>query len=172
MRRFIREFLKQADGGTRLVSVVAAFVHLLNSDAEVKVYAPNVSDKFAKTAGDIEIYVNKELVSAFECKDRQFTANDISHGLRKGVEHEVREYIFVSGPGLEPPEIDVENEGQKRGIDSTWLSIDDVLDGWTLALRPNRRSVFGKQVIQHLLAMRRQDVAQEAEKTWKGYFGS
>ena len=46
---FVLEFLKESDGGSRLASVVGAFVRLLNSDETVKVYPPNYSDRFAQT---------------------------------------------------------------------------------------------------------------------------
>jgi hypothetical protein len=70
---FVRKFLEQADGGARLVAVVGAFVKLLNEGIVVKVYPPNCSDKFAKTAGDIELFLEGKVVSAYECKQRPVT---------------------------------------------------------------------------------------------------
>ncbi len=172
LRQFVRDFLREGDGGARLVSVVATFTRLLNPEGEVKVYSPNVSDKFGKTAGDVELYVNKRLIAAFECKDREFTTSDISHGLRKAVDNGVREYTFVAGPGLGPPEADPESEGQKVKVDSSWISINEVIESWTVALNPIRRGQFGRTIIQYLLEMRRREVARVAEETWNRYFNS
>ena len=44
---------------------------LLNEGFRVAVYSSNVSDRFAKTLGDVEIYDEKTLLSAFECKHRR-----------------------------------------------------------------------------------------------------
>lgn len=167
VRHFIREFLLKADGGTRLVAIVGAFVDLMNPDSDVRVYSPNVPDRFAKTSGDIELYIDGILVSAFECKDRPFTSTDISHGIKKAAENQVLEYVFVSGLNSTHPSEDAEKVGRKIGIDACWISIGDVIDCWTLALNTKRRAFFGKTVINILLQMRREEVAKIAAMLWK-----
>lgn len=61
---FVNNFIAEADGGVRLVAVTGTFLSLLNQEFNVKVYPPNVPDKFAKTAGDIEIWNEQVLISA------------------------------------------------------------------------------------------------------------
>jgi len=172
LRRFIKEFLSVTDGGTRLVSITAAFVHLLNPEADVRAYAPNVADKFGKKAGDIEVYLSDQLVTAYECKDRPFTENDFQHGLRKAVEHRVSEYVFVSGPGLTAPFETLTAMSEASGIDASWTNIEAVIDSWTLALNSERRAMFGEVVIEYLLGMRRNEVARAAEETWSRFFST
>lgn len=167
VRDFVREFLKVSDGGTRLVSVVAAFVRLSNPRADVKVYAPNVSDKFGKTAGDVELYLNNKLISAFECKDRPFGANDITHGLNKAAKRAVPEYIFISGSNVQTSEEDLSKAGEQAGIDTWCISINDVIDSWCLILNPRRRAMFGRVVVQNLITMRRSEVAKIAQELWE-----
>src|SRR5207302_5148964 len=97
---FIDSFLQTTDGGSHLVAVVGAFVALLNEKSEVRVYPPNYSDKFAGTAGDVEIRFQQTLVSAYECKQRPLTLDDIQHGTRKAKAAGAREYCFVYSAGI------------------------------------------------------------------------
>jgi hypothetical protein len=65
VKSFVRQFLEEADGGSRLVAVTGAYVSLLSPAHTVKVYNPNASDKFGKTFGDVEVFnEDEELVSA------------------------------------------------------------------------------------------------------------
>ena len=165
---FLEDFLRENTGGAGLVAVVATFVQMFNpqSDARVKAYPPNVSDQFGKTAGDIELRLSGRLVSAYECKDRDLNAGDISHGVRKGNAHSVRDYVFVTGPGFKTSVTDIERESKSVGFDVSWVSSEEIIQSWTRALDSERRATFGKTVIDFLLAMPKKEVAEGAERAW------
>lgn len=166
LRHFLHDFLQVSDGGTRIVSVVAAFIQLLNPDAEVKVYSPNQADKFGKTAGDVELYLKGKLVCAFECKDRSYNENDIIHGVGKAVKHGISEYTFVSGFNSSVPDMDFESVSRSSGIDIEWIAIDEILRSWTVALNPSARVSLGELIIRYLSDMRRSEVAKSAQVIW------
>jgi len=55
----------------------------LNPEADVCIYPPNYSYRFAGTSGDIELRIGGKSISAFECKDGPYTLTDICHGIMK-----------------------------------------------------------------------------------------
>ncbi len=167
--KFVNNFLSKADGGTRLVAVTGTFLELLNQDFDVKVYPPNVSDKFAETAGDIEIWNEQRLISATECKHRPVTLADIRHGIRKAKEKEVPEYCFVFAEGLEQgQESDINSEivEESKNLDLILIDIYEVIKAWSSALNPERRSIFGDKIVKILREIRQFDIANTAANIW------
>lgn len=166
---FVGSFLQQADGGARLSAVVYAYMSLLNPDFTVKVYSPNVSDKFAETAGDVEIREKSTIVSAAECKHRPVNIDDIRHGLRKAREKGLLEYNFVLAAGEaagQKDEILTEITKAAAKLDVSYLAIGQVVKCWTPAINPKRRTHFGEKVVEALRAMRRDDLARIAADLW------
>jgi hypothetical protein len=134
----------------------------------VKVYPPNFSDKFAKTAGDIEILHDKKLVTAYECKHRPITLDDIRHGIKKAQEKAALEYCFIYGAGFAlGQEASIQSEILNTDtIDALLLSIDTISSDWVSALNPIRRGRFGEVVIALLRDMKRSEVANQAAILW------
>jgi hypothetical protein len=167
---FVREFLKESDGGSRLAAVVGAFIRLMNEGQTVKVYPPNYSDKFAKTSGDVEIHHAKATISAFECKHRPITIDDVRHGIKKARENGVPEYWFIGAGGLAPgQEKEIEAELRKSGesVDLHLIDVLKVLPTWAALLNPVRRGKFGETVAEILRDdMHRAEVANQAAETW------
>lgn len=167
---FVQKFLETSEGGTHLVAVVGAFVTLLNEGFDVRVYPPNVSDKFAKTAGDIEIREEKSLVSAYECKQRPVTIDDIRHGISKAKSAGVLEYCFVHSAGLasgQESEIQKEVLHEAENLDVLLLDIRDAIEEWAVVLNPVRRARFGTTVVNLLRDdMHRAEVASQAAALW------
>lgn len=167
IRCFLEKFLSgSADGGSRLTAVVGVFVAAFNSDARVRVYKPNVSDRYAEHAGDVELIVDKKVTSAYECKDKPYNDSDIQNDIAKGQEHGLFEYVFVSGFHSEEIEYDFSNDIERTGLDLYSVHLPDVLDKWTLALSVKKRTEFVKNVIDNLVSMRRDDVAKVAKEIW------
>ncbi|MEB3831037.1 restriction endonuclease, SacI family [Phormidium sp. CCY1219] len=167
--RFVQNFLQEAEGGVRLVAVTGTFLSLLNQEFEVKVYQPKVSDRFARTAGDIEILHQQTLISATECKHRPLTLDDIRHGIRKAKEYGVAEYCFIYAEGLERErESDIQSEiAERRGnLDILLINIYRVLPAWTSVLNPNRRLLFGEKIVEILRDIRQFDSAKTAANLW------
>jgi hypothetical protein len=167
---FANKFLEKADGGARLVAVVGAFVSLVNDTYEVRVYHPNVADRFAGTGGDIEIYEDGRAFSAYECKHRPLTLDDVRHGVKKAKEKGLAEYYFVFAAGLQPgQERDIVKEIETAAAerDIILLNAKDIIPTWAAAVNHVRRAEFGKVVVDILRdRMRLADVANEAGDLW------
>jgi hypothetical protein len=167
---FVRLFLRESDGGARLVAVTGAFVTLLSENYAVKVYPPNYSDRYAKTSGDIEVFSADALLSAYECKHRPLTLDDIRHGIKKAKERGIPEYCFVYADGLargEEDQIVAEVQAAAGEIDVTLVDILPAAREWGVMLNPHRRSAYGATVTEILRdAMRRPKVADAAASLW------
>lgn len=167
--RFSNEFLKETDGGSRLVAVWGAFTQLLSSEAEIKVYSPNASDFFGKTAGDVEVYYENILVSASECKQRPLNLDDVTHGIKKALTKGVPEYLFIYSAGLqdeqenEIKEAITKNSGK---IDLALVNVWQEMHPLAKALNPKRRAIFGETVTDLLREMRKFDSANVAAEIW------
>ena len=167
--KFIKEFLAETDGGSRLVGVWGAFQALLCENGDIKVYSPNASDFFGKTSGDVEVYYNDVLVSASECKQRPLNVDDVNHGIKKSLENGVPEYLFVVSEGIA--------QGQEKAISEAMLAHEKevdlaLVDIWkemrllTTMLNPIRRGKFGTVVVELLRKMRKFDSANAAAELW------
>jgi hypothetical protein len=166
---FLDEFLQESDGGSRLAAVVGAFYRLLNEGFDVRVYPPNYSDQFARTAGDVEIRAGQQILSAIECKHRPMSLDDVRHGIRKARKQGVSEYVFVAGSGLSPgqsAEICSELLGC-REIDTRLITLDEIKKNWVGLTNPIRRQQFGDVVVSILRNdMKRSEVANQAAEIW------
>lgn len=167
LRCFIKKFLTgSTDGGSRLAAVVGTFVEDFNSDAEAKVHNPNIADRYAKNAGDIELFLNKKVISAYEVKDRPYNDGDIQNDVAKAQGLGLLEHVFVSGYHSEEIEYDFSKDIERTGLDFYSIHLPDVLEDWTTALSVMKRAEFLKKVVDHLVSMGRDDVAKEAQAAW------
>ena len=166
---FVNEFLKESDGGARLVGVWGAFTALLAEEAEVKVYSPNAADLYSKTAGDVEVRSDKVLVSASECKQRPLTLDDVKHGVKKATDKGVPEYIFVISAGITAKD---EKEVHKflyesaNTLDLALVNITEQAPRYASMLNPSRRAKFGLEVVRLLREMRKFESANAAATLW------
>lgn len=166
---FIKRFLEETDGGSRLVGVWGAFQALLSENGEIKVYSPNASDFFGKTSGDVEVYYDGVLVSASECKQRPLNLDDVSHGIKKALEKNVPEYLFIISAGIaEGQEAEIGEELRKHSTEVDSTVIDIWIHGRLMAylLNPERRGKFGVTVVELLRRMRKFESANEAATLW------
>ncbi len=167
---FVRTFLTDTNGGSRLVAVVGAFFTLLNPNEAVKIYPPTYADKFAKTVGDIEVHSAEALVSACECKHRPLTLEDIHHGINKAKERRVPEYVFVHAAGLaagKETEIVRAVEAASEERDVLLIDIHEAAPLWAAALNPLRRSAFGATILMILRErMKRPRIGKQATELW------
>jgi hypothetical protein len=166
---FIREFLKEADGGARLVGVWGALTQLLSEEAEVKVHSPNAADLYAKTAGDVEVFYGRVLVSASECKQRPLNVDDVSHGIGKAIKSAVPEYNFVLSAGIVSGQEKSIAEIVKKGAGGIDVAVIDIwrdLELLCAALNPLRRSKFGSLMVEMLREMRKFESANLGAELW------
>jgi hypothetical protein len=167
---FVRLFLQESDGGARLVAVAGAFVTLLSENYTVKIYPPSYSDKFARTAGDIEVFSADTLLSAYECKHRPLTLDDVRHGVKKAKDRGIPEYCFVYADGLargEEEQIIAEARATAGERDVTLVEILPAAQEWAVILNPHRRSAFGAAVATILRdAMNRSHAGDTAATLW------
>jgi hypothetical protein len=169
VNRFVREFLRETDGGSRLVAIWGAFVSLLSENANVKVYSPNSSDYFGKTTGDVELFYSEELVSASECKQRPLSVDDVNHGIKKALERGIPEYLFVYSDGLAKGQEEQILATIKKNASKLDVALVNIWDeDFTLAkmLNPRRRAIFGEIVVELLRQMRKFDTANAAAEIW------
>lgn len=166
---FVREFLQDADGGARLAAIWGAFTSLLEENARVDVGLPTRSDSFAGASGDVEVFVEDELVSAAECKHRPLTADDIKHGIKKATERGTPQYLFVIAAGIAGGQQDnvrvaIQEAAQK--LDTDIIDIFEVTPLLAKLLGPHRRAVFGERVVEILGGMHRSEAANTAAEIW------
>jgi len=166
---FIDTFLQKTDSGSRLVGIWGAIMSLVSENGTVSANPPNVSDKYGKKAGDVEIYYNKELVAASECKHRPLNLDDVKHGIKKALDKKVPELHFITAAGL--------SKGQekliRKELDAYSNEIDLLLvDIWSTRqllagiLNPIRRAKFGETVVNLMNTMRRFESANQAADIW------
>ena len=166
---FIRVFLRESDGGCRLVGVWGAFQALMCENGKVKVYSPNSADFFAKTSGDVEVYYGEVLVSASECKQRPLHVDDVNHGIMKAMRNGVPEYLFVISEGFvngHEGEARAAIERHNRNIDLGLINIWQSMETLAALLNPNRRARFGVTVVDLLRVMRKHQSANIAAELW------
>lgn len=166
---FISKFLEHADGGARLVAVWGAFTSLLSESAKVKTNSPNAADRFAKTSGDVEVWYDKTLVSATECKQRPINHDDVKHGIKKAIENGVPEYLFVISSGIadgDKEKISETLEKASKHIDTKLINIHSKAHRYALILNPFRRAKFGLEVVRLLRDMRKYESANVAAELW------
>jgi hypothetical protein len=172
--KFIEEFLRETDGGSRLVGIWGAILTLISEGGKVTVAPPNVADEFGGTAGDVQVYYTDTLVAASECKHRPLNLDDVKHGIRKALDKEVPEYHFVIAAGLaagQEKQIREELEVHSTEVD---LLLVDIWRAKTLLagiLNPIRRARFGQVVVELLRAMRKFDSANKAAELWNKITG-
>jgi hypothetical protein len=169
VQSFITEFLKETDGGSRLVGVWGALMTLLSESGLVKVMSPNASDEFGNTAGDVEIYYDGALVAASECKHRPLNLDDVKHGIRKAHEKHAPEYHFVIAAGMAPDQEKLIIAELAAHVDEIDLLLVNIWDSATLLagiLNPVRRAKFGEKVVELMNVMRKFDSANRATELW------
>ena len=166
---FLKKILLISDGGSILVAIWASFLELISEPESVRSYEPNASDKFAKTTGDIETFVDGKLVSAVDCKQRPLNGDDVFHGIKKAVEARISEYVFVYSQGIESQSdktirdaISI-NEGK---LDILLIDIWDELPRVVRLLNPSQRSKFGDTIVNRLRKMRRFETANNIADIW------
>jgi hypothetical protein len=166
---FVEQFLQEADGGARLVAVWGAFTWLLAEKATIKVNSPNAADLYGKTAGDVEVYQDKALVSASECKQRPMNLDDVEHGIGKAVKKGVPEYIFVISAGLvasQEASIMASIRKNSTRVDLSLVDIRKEAQFLAAMLNPVRRAKFGIVVVELLREMRKFESANAAAELW------
>lgn len=171
---FTEQFLSGSDGGCRLVAVWGAFQALLSENGQVRVYPPNVSDFFAETSGDVEVYYDDVLVSASECKQRPLNLDDVNHGIKKALRNGVPEYVFVISAGVlkgQEESIEQAMSAQAEQVDVSVINIWSSSATLAALLNPTRRAIFGPWVVELLRKMRKFDSANAAAELWNRITG-
>ena len=164
---FVQEFLQKAAGGARLVALWVAMLQLSDEDSEVKAYNPNQSDAFAGTIGDVEVFIEGDLVSASECKHRPINLEDVEHGLRKNTSG--AEYIFVIAAGFETQQEENIRKKIAQAGELGDISLVEAQSEFASVLKilgPHRRRRLGPAVTVLLRTMREFASAEEAAALW------
>lgn len=176
----VDEFLATSGGGERLVAVSAAvFAGMCQTYSDrwqVKPYPVNWPDKFAKTAGDIEFYLDGKIVKAVESKDKPISVSDVRHSLRKARRHHITEYIILNGAGIvERDKLGVKQliEAQlKKGINLYLLDVPKQFHPYLMYLGEKGRRTFLIKVGDYLNKIKATSDNKEAwQRLIDKYFG-
>ena len=169
----VESYLEQSGGGERLAAVTAGVLdaqYFMADRAEIsiKVDHVNVADENSSAAGDIEVFETNDeetLLRAAEVKDKPATKADIQHSISTARDHELDEYLFVTGQGFQSAsERQRAMETVKTAeIDLVVLSKADLLSGLKFCGRGGRTR-FRESVGEFLNDMRAQE---NSKKNWK-----
>ncbi len=83
---YIIKALKESFEGEILTLMVAGTYHLIYKDrpgARVEVHPVNQSGASGREVSDLDIYVDNELISSNELKDKNFSESDVRHAADK-----------------------------------------------------------------------------------------
>lgn len=156
--QMVDEFLRVSGSGERLVAVCAAafasMCQMFGERLHVRAYPVNWPDKFAKTAGDIEFYLDGKIVRAAESKDKPLSKSDVRHCQMKAKRHGIREYIILNGAGIVAGDklaITRFIESQlKKGINLYLLDVPQQLFPYFVYLGEQGRRLFLSEVGNYL----------------------
>ena len=102
---FIEAALIQSHEGETLTLMIAGIYHLLYldyADAVVEVHPVNESGASSKEISDLDIYINQELISSNELKDKDFAETDVRHAADKVINAGGNHMLFIMGPQAHP----------------------------------------------------------------------
>jgi hypothetical protein len=166
--RIINDYLSVSGSGERLVAVAAALFSSMFR-FEVKAYPVNWSDKFAKTAGDIEFRANGKIIKAAECKDKPISENDVRHCQMKAKQHKLAEYIILNGAGIVQEDVDgiakfIESQ-LKEGINIYILNVPEDLYSYLVLIGEKGRKHFLDKVGDFLNEIK---ASRDNKNAWQG----
>ncbi|HEY4674827.1 MAG TPA: restriction endonuclease, SacI family [Candidatus Bathyarchaeia archaeon] len=170
--KMVVDFLAVSGSGERLVAICAAtFASMekaLGGRSHVKAYPVNWPDKFAKTAGDIEFYLDGKIVKAAESKDKPISISDVRHCQMKAKRHGITEYIILNGARIvagDKLNIDKFIESQlQEGINLYLLDVPTGLFPYLLYLGEQGRTLFLTEVGNYLNEIK---ATRENKEAWQ-----
>lgn len=98
---YIEKALEHSYEGEVLTLMVAGTYHLAykeRPDAVVEVHPVNESGASSKEISDLDVYVNNNLVSSNELKDKDFAETDVRHAADKVINAGGDHMFFIAGP--------------------------------------------------------------------------
>jgi len=121
---------------------------------KIKVYPVNWSDRFSKTAGDIEFYYDDKLIKASEVKDKPINKSDVMHCSAKAKNWKITEYIILYGAGIVEGDKDSIYEfleaQLKEGINIYLLSVPNGYIPFMIYLGEEGRKIFLEKIGYYL----------------------
>ena len=170
--QIVNEYLVTSGSGERLVAICAAVFsslsHVTQSPSQVMAYPVNWSDKFAKTAGDIEFRTGTEVTKAAESKDKPLTESDVRHCQMKAKQHNLTEYIILNGAEIVPTDrLGIErflDTQTKEGINIYILKVPEDLRPYFVYLGEQGRKYFLDKVGEFLNDIR---ASRDNKRAWQ-----
>ena len=121
---YIIKALKESFEGEILTLMVAGTYHLIYKDrpgARVEVHPVNQSGASGREVSDLDIYVDNELISSNELKDKNFSEPDVRHAADKVITAGGNHMLFIFGPRA-CPESDFINDIQQEYLSKIFFS--------------------------------------------------
>lgn len=120
---YIIKALKESFEGEILTLMVAGTYHLIYKDrpgARVEVHPVNQSGASGREVSDLDIYVDNELISSNELKDKNFSEPDVRHAADKVITAGGNQMLFIFGPRA-CPESDFINDIQQEYLSKNFF---------------------------------------------------
>ena len=101
---FMDKVLEQSYEGETLTLMVAGMYHLMYNqpNAVVDVHPVNEAGASSKEISDLDIYIDGELISSNELKDKNYGETDVRHAADKVLRAGGTKMLFVEGPHSHP----------------------------------------------------------------------
>ena len=171
-KEIVNEFLSVSGSGERLVAVSAAVFASLNEinggKISVKVYPVNWADRFAKTAGDLEFYIDENLIKAAEIKDKPLNEGDVRHCSMKAKKWRLTEYMILNGAGIVEEDrskiFDYIESQTEEGINIYVLNVPDEFYPYLIYLGDEGRKLFLIKVGEYLNKIK---ATMDNKKEWE-----
>lgn len=167
----LRTYLSVSGSGERLAAVSAsvfASLHRNDSCLSIVAYPVNWSDKFSKTAGDIEFRINSIVKKAAESKDKPLTLNDVMHVATKAKENHLTEYIIITGAGVVTSDEEAIKEfvfeKVKEGLNINLIDFPQSLRPLLISMGEEGRKFLVEKVGQFLNEMK---VSRDSKEAWE-----
>lgn len=97
---FVNRALEQSYEGEVLTLMVAGVYHLLfkQPNTLVDVHPVNQCGASGREISDLDVFINSELVSSNELKDKQYAETDVKHAADKVMQAGGTKMLFIEGP--------------------------------------------------------------------------
>ena len=83
-------------GGEMLsISLGGLMSMVLGDYYSIEVHKVNQSGSSSKEVGDIDIYLNKELIYSLEAKSKDFALQDVEHAIKKAKSYGLKSFFFI-----------------------------------------------------------------------------
>jgi hypothetical protein len=130
MKNLFLDLTKENFGGEMLaLSIGGLLSSLLATTFSIEVHKVNQSGASSKEVGDIDIFLDNQLVYSFEAKSKAFALQDVQHAMDKARSYGLQAFYFIYNHTTVTPEIltEVQNHADSNGMIISIMSFENFL---------------------------------------------